>query len=107
MKILLDENLDWRLRRDLTGHTVKSVPLIGWAGIQNGELLARAEKEFEVFLTMDGSMPHQQKLAKFALAVVALKAPSNRLADTRPLMPQVLALLPQLKAGTLTVVSLR
>jgi predicted nuclease of predicted toxin-antitoxin system len=29
MKILLDENLDWRLARSLPGHEVKSVPLIG------------------------------------------------------------------------------
>jgi predicted nuclease of predicted toxin-antitoxin system len=42
MRILLDENLDWRLCRDLPGHVVESVPLIGWAGIQNGELLKKA-----------------------------------------------------------------
>jgi len=42
MRLLLDENLDWRLRRDLPGHQVESVPLIGWAGIENGELLTKA-----------------------------------------------------------------
>jgi uncharacterized protein (DUF433 family) len=42
MRILLDENLDWRLGGDLPGHQIESVPLIGWAGIQNGELLAKA-----------------------------------------------------------------
>ncbi|MCI0538085.1 MAG: hypothetical protein L0Z50_22945 [Verrucomicrobiales bacterium] len=56
MNILLDENLDWRLRRDLPGHTVESVPLIGWAGLKNGALLAEAEKRFDVLLTMDSSM---------------------------------------------------
>jgi predicted nuclease of predicted toxin-antitoxin system len=39
LKILLDENLDWRLGRDLPGHTVESVPLLGWAGVENGALL--------------------------------------------------------------------
>jgi hypothetical protein len=34
--------------------------------------------------------------------VVALRAPSNRLADTRPLMPALLALLPLIKPGTVT-----
>jgi hypothetical protein len=57
LRILLDENLDWRLRRDLPGHTVESVPLIGWAGLKNGVLLARAEKRFDVFITMDSSLP--------------------------------------------------
>ena len=89
MNILLDENLDWRLRRDLPGHTVESVPLIGWAGLKNGALLAEAEKQFDVLLTMDSNMVHQQNLARFRIAVIALQARSNRLVDTRPLMPKV------------------
>lgn len=105
MKILLDEQLDWRLRRDLPGHTVESVPLIGWAGLANGELLARAEGQFEILITMDGNLPYQQNLAKYRVAVQALKARSNRLADTRPLMLKVLAVLSSVQAGTLTVVS--
>ena len=61
MRILLDENLDWRLRRDLPEHQVESVPLLGWAGIQNGELLQKAvEAGFDVPVTMDGNMLHQQ-----------------------------------------------
>lgn len=105
MKVLLDENLDWRLRRDLPGHTVESVPLIGWAGLKNGVLLDRAQRQFDVLTTMDFSLCSQQDLSRFTLAVVALRARSNRLADTRPLMPRVLALLPKLKPGQLTVVS--
>lgn len=105
MRILLDENLDWRLRRDLPGHEVESVPLIGWAGLKNGALLAEADKRFDVLLTMDSNMVHQQNLARFRIAVVALQSRSNRLADTRPLMPKVLELLPKLRPGTLTVVS--
>ena len=105
MNILLDENLDWRLRRDLPGHTVESVPLIGWAGFKNGALLAEAEKRFDVLLTMDSTMVHQQNLARFRIAIIALRAKSNRLADTRPLMPKVLAVLPTVKPGTLALVS--
>ena len=98
VKILLDENLDWRLERFLPGHEVKSVPRIGWAGLKNGKLLARAAKEnFEVLVTMDGSMASQQNLSKIKLAIIALRASSNRLADTSPLMAKVLALLPALK----------
>ncbi len=103
MRILLDENLDWRLRRDLPGHQVESVPLLGWAGIQNGVLLRRAvETGFELLVTMDGNMVHQQNIAWQGIAIVALRARSNRLADTRPLMPSLLTLLPDLKPGTLT-----
>ena len=105
MRILLDENLDWRLRRDLPGHEVESVPLLGWAGIQNGELLRKAtEAGFAALVTMDGSMVHQQNIAGYAIAVIALRAKSNRLDDTRPLMNQLLALLPGLQPGTLTFI---
>lgn len=103
MRLLLDENLDWRLRRDLLEHQVESVPLIGWAGIENGELLRKAvEAGFDVLVTMDTSMVHQQNIGRYTIAVVALRAASNRLADTRPLMPALLAALPQVKLGTVT-----
>ena len=102
---MLDENLDWRLARDLPGHDVKSVPLIGWAGLKNGALLSEAEKQFDVLLTMDSNMVHQQKVSRFRIAIIALKARSNRLADTRLLMPKVAAILPTAKAGTLTLLS--
>ena len=105
MRILLDENLNWRLERFLPGHEVKSVPRIGWAGLKNGKLLARAEQKFDVLITMDGSMASQQNLARLRLAIVALRAPSNRLQDTSPLMPKVLTLLPTLKPGRVVKVS--
>jgi hypothetical protein len=104
VKILLDENLDWRLGRDFVGHQVESVPLIGWAGLKNGALLAAASTRFDVLLTMEGSIAHQQNLADHSIAVIALKARSNRLADTRPLVPKVLATLPTVRRGRLTVV---
>jgi hypothetical protein len=101
----LDENLDWRLSRDLPGHTVKSVPLCGLGGLKNGALLAEAEKQFDVLITMDSNMVHQQNLSKFSIALVVLKARSNRLADTRPLMPQVLLVLPNLRPGAVTTIA--
>src|SRR5438477_11782437 len=100
MRLLLDENLDWRLRRNLLDHQVESVPLIGWAGIENGELLRKAvEAGFDVLVTMDSNMVHEQNIGQYAIAVVALRAASNRLADTRPLMPALVAALQQVKPG--------
>src|SRR5580704_13109808 len=106
MRVLLDENLDWRLRRDLPGHIVESVPLLGWAGIQNGALLQRAEQDqFDVLITMDSNLPYQQDLSKFKIAVIALRAPSNRLGDTQPLMLKVLEAISRVRPGTLTIIS--
>ena len=105
MRLLLDENLDWRLARDLPGHDTNSVAQLGWSGTKNGAQLRRAAGEgFDVLLTMDSAMVHEQNLAQHPIAVIALRAPSNRLADTRPLMPQVLARLPNVRKGTLTAI---
>ncbi|MGA1283722.1 MAG: DUF5615 family PIN-like protein [Prochlorothrix sp.] len=91
MRILLDECIDRRLARDLVGHEVKTVPQMGWAGIKNGELLALAATEFEVFVTVDRNLSFEQNLPRFEIAVLVLKAPSNRLKDLQPLVPQILA----------------
>ena len=62
MNILLDECVDRRLSRDLVGHSVTTVPRKGWSGIKNGDLLALAEKEFDVFITVDRKLAEQQHL---------------------------------------------
>ncbi len=105
MRVLLDENLNWRLKHDLPGHNVESVPLLGWAGIQNGALLRKAvESGFDALITMDSNMVHQQDLSLHAIAVIVLRARSNRLEDTRPLMPAVVRALTNAPKGRLTVV---
>ncbi len=105
VNILLDECLDWRLRRDLPGHEVKTVQEMGWEGITNGKLLTLAQSQFQVFITGDRNLSFQQNLRNFSIAVIVLQAKSIRLVHTRPLMRQVLALLPTLKPGQLTAVA--
>ena len=105
MRILLDENLNWRLKRDLVGHEVESVPLLGWAGIQNGSLLRKAANAgYEVLISMDSNMAYQQNLPVRSIALIVLRAQSNRPADTQPLMPKVMQALASLQRGTVTVV---
>ena len=89
-KILLDECIDRRLARQISGHEVKTAPEMGWAGLDNGELLARAEKEFDVFITVDRNLTFQQNLPKFSIAVLILQSPTNRLQDLLPLVPNIL-----------------
>jgi len=85
VKILLDECVDRGLAGDLVGHAVTTVPRRGWAGIKNGDLLALAEKEFDVFVTVDRRIASEQDLSRFTLAVVLLRARTNRLEHIRPL----------------------
>jgi len=58
--VLLDECVDRRLAGDIQGHDVKTVPEVGWAGFKSGELVFRAERPFDVFVTVDRNLPFQQ-----------------------------------------------
>jgi hypothetical protein len=79
------------------------VPESGWAALKNGDLLARAEREFEAFVTVDRNLPVQQDLSRFSIAVVVLRARSNRITDLRGLFPQLLAALPIAKRDEVTL----
>jgi len=105
MKILLDECIDRRLATQLSGHEVKTVSQMGWAGIKDGEVLRLTEGEFEILITVDRNLPFQQNLAVLDLAVLVLQVPSNRLADLQVLVPKILAIVDVAPKGTATVVS--
>ncbi len=70
MNILIDECIDRRLVRQLSGHNVKTVPQMGWAGIRDRELLRLAETEFDILITVDRNLQFQQNLAILDLAIV-------------------------------------
>lgn len=102
MRVLLDECVDRRLAQKLAGHTVSTVPEMGWAGIKNGELLALAEKQFDLFLTVDSNLSFQQRIPRFQIAVVVMRASTNRLEDLLSLIPRVLNAIPDAKRGEVT-----
>ena len=85
MKLLLDECIDRKFAKEFVDYEIKTVPQMGWAGIKNGQLLAQAQAEFDVFITVDQNLSFQQNLSQFDIAVIVLQASSNRLADLKPL----------------------
>jgi hypothetical protein len=105
VRILLDECVDRRLARDITGHVVATVPEMGWAGRRNGELLSLAVDHFDVFITSDRNLPSQQDLTEFDIAVVVLAGRSNRLEDLRLLLPRLLQALPSVLRRQATSIS--
>jgi hypothetical protein len=105
VRVLLDECIDWRLSRALAGHQVTTVPDAGWAGIQNGELLALASEHFDAFITVDQNLSFQQNVPRLRIAVFVLRAGTNRLIDLLPSVPNLLAELASARAGTVTIVT--
>jgi hypothetical protein len=60
--VLLDECVPRKLRRELTGHDVRTVTEMGWSGIKNGPLLRRAAQDFDIFLTVDQGVESINKI---------------------------------------------
>jgi hypothetical protein len=100
VRVLLDECVDWRLARDILGHEVKTARQMGWTAIRNGALLALASEHFDVFVTVDRNLSFQQNLDVFSISVIVLQANSNRLADLRTLVPNLLASIESAAPGT-------
>ena len=104
MKVLLDECVDWRLARDIVGHDVKTARQMGWTTIRNGELLVLASGQFEVFVTVDRNLSFQQNLVSYPIAVIVLRAKTNRLLDLKPLVPRLVAAIKSARPGVVEYV---
>jgi hypothetical protein len=88
MRILLDECIPRKLK-ELSDHECRTVPEVGLAGKKNGTLLSLAATAgSEIFLTMDKGLQYEQNLTGRDIAVLIIRAKSNRLAD---LLPQIAA----------------
>ena len=90
MKIILDECLPRRLVRDLHPHLVTTVPREGWASIKNGALLALVIPAFDIFITLDSNLVHQQNLDGVDLCIITLHAVNSRYETLQPLVPRIL-----------------
>jgi hypothetical protein len=104
MKVLLDECLPRKLKNEVIAEFVTTVPEVGWASIQNGTLLRLGEQEFDVFLTNDQNLEHQQNLKRLDLAIVVLVAVTNDIEDLKPLMPAANEALNKISAGQIVYI---
>jgi len=105
MRVLLDECVPKRLRRELPGHEVVTVVEMGWSGIKNGELLALAAEQFECFLTVDANIEKQQHLPAIPVAIVLVRAVSNDPVTLAALAPAIVEALASIKPRTFVTVA--
>jgi Domain of unknown function (DUF5615) len=105
MKVLLDECVTRKLKREFIGHDVSTVDEAGMKGLKNGNLLRSASGRFDVLVTVDRSLPYQQNIKSFNLAVLVLVARKNSYHALSPLIPQALEALKSINAGEVVVVT--
>ncbi len=98
-RILLDECLPKKLKREFVNCAVSTVAEMGWAGKKNGELMKVAHGQFDIFVTADQNLQYQQNLAYASVGVIVLVAFNNRIETLAPLMPQVNEVIKSIAAG--------
>jgi len=90
LKILLDNCVHYRAASFFAGHTVQHTSDIGWENLGNGELLAAAAgRQFEIFVTTDRNIRHQQTLSKLPLPVMELNARDTRIEALQAFAPHI------------------
>lgn len=87
MRIIIDECVPSVVKRGLPDRGIVTVQDMGWAGIKNGSLLRLVAADFDVFITSDKNLRHQQNLAALDLAVIVL--PSNQVPVIEAMLPQI------------------
>jgi hypothetical protein len=77
VRILFDQGAPGPLRRFLPGEEVSTAWRMGWSQLSNGDLLAAAETSgFELLITTDQNLRHQQNLRERRIAILVL-IPAN------------------------------
>lgn len=109
IRILLDEclhiKLQYRFREVNRRFQVSTVIEKNWNGTKNGNLLTLAQDEFDVFITNDQNLPHQQNISKFDIAIIVLNSKSNRYEDLLNFVEPTAEIIPSAQKGILYTVS--
>ena len=103
-RVLFDENMPRKLRRDLPEFFIRTAQEEGWSAFKNGELLKRASATFDVLVTIDQRMRYQQNVTSLTIGVVAIEIPDTRITFLYPLVPQLRDAIQRVKPGEVLVV---
>ncbi len=103
-RVLLDHCVPRTVRQALVSCEVKTAHEMGWSGLKNGELLRAAEATlFDVFVTADKNLRHQQNLSNARIGIVSL--PTNILSLLLPHFPAIAAAVNRAAPGTFEEIS--
>ena len=76
MRILFDHGTPAPLREALAGHSVATAFEMGWSSLDNGDLLAAAELDFDLLITTDQNLQYQQNLSGRRISILILSTTS-------------------------------
>jgi hypothetical protein len=103
-RVLFDEDVPRQLRRDLAEFEIRTVQEEGWSSFKNGALLRISSSTFDVLVTADKRLRHQQDIAQFDIGVVVLGTYDVRLPRLRQILPVLQSAIRDVEPGTVIVV---
>lgn len=103
-RVLFDENMPRKLRRDLPEFSIRTAQEQGWSSFKNGQLLARAVQEFDVLVTIDQRMRYQQNLQKLPTGIVVIEARDTRFENIRAHVEELREAIASVGAGEVILV---
>jgi predicted nuclease of predicted toxin-antitoxin system len=103
-RVLFDENMPRKLRRDLSEFAIRTVQEEGWRGFENGNLLRRASAAFDVLVTADQRLRYQQNVSQFDIGIVVIETIDTRLSNLRRFLPQVKDAIDNVTSGSVYIV---
>jgi hypothetical protein len=103
-RVLFDEDMPRQLRKDLPEFEIRTVQEQGWSAVQNGELLRRAAEQFDVFVTADQRLQHQQNIGRFNIGVVIIVAVDTRLPRLRTALLELRTAISDVAPGSFSIV---
>ena len=90
MRLLLDENLPKKLKKNFLEHQIFTIREKGWTGKSNGVLLQLMSRgKFDALITFDQNLQHQQNFKNYTLTVIVLIAPDNSYLTLKGLVPKI------------------
>jgi predicted nuclease of predicted toxin-antitoxin system len=88
MKILLDECVTKRLKKYLDEFEVFTVRELELSGIKNGKLMTYCVgNKFDILLTIDKNMMHQQNLDRYPVTIVVLNCYTSKIEELITFLP--------------------
>jgi len=103
-RVLFDEDVPRQLRCDLSEFEIRTVQEEGWSSVKNGALLRQSSLTFDVFVTADKRLRHQQNVSQHYIGVVVLGTFDVRLPRLQQILPDIRDAIRNVRPGTVVVV---
>ena len=104
-RVLFDEDVPRQLRRELPEFQIRTVQEEDWSSVKNGELLRRSSQSFDVLVTADKRLRHQQNISRYNIGVVVIATRDTRLPRLQEVVDELREAIRDVPPGSVVTVS--